>query len=100
MNPSDCVDMDCDGAKKVLLKDLDGSLLGTPLPVAIFSHSEFEWDGDRRRGVGNYRIPKHMLVDVNGNKLNVKDVAPRKGTWKSLPSILAVLFFICTMGGI
>lgn len=28
VDPSDCVDMDCDGHKKVVLKDTDGSLLG------------------------------------------------------------------------
>ena len=28
VNPSDCVDMDCDGHKKVVLRDMDGTLLG------------------------------------------------------------------------
>jgi len=30
INPSDCVDMDCDAKKKVLIKDFDGGLLGAP----------------------------------------------------------------------
>jgi len=30
VNPSDCVDMDCDGLKKVVLQDMDGTLLGSP----------------------------------------------------------------------
>ena len=30
INPSDCVDMDCDGLKKNLLTDMDGSFLGSP----------------------------------------------------------------------
>lgn len=28
VNPSDCVDMDCDGHKKVIVTDNDGTLLG------------------------------------------------------------------------
>ena len=30
INPSDCVDMECDAHKNVLIKDTDGSLLGSP----------------------------------------------------------------------
>ena len=30
MNPSDCVDMECDGMKNVLIKDFDGGFLGAP----------------------------------------------------------------------
>ncbi|GAQ89759.1 hypothetical protein KFL_005590010 [Klebsormidium nitens] len=29
-NPSDCVDMDCDGALHIMIKDLDGSFMGVP----------------------------------------------------------------------
>ena len=47
INPSDCVDMDCDGQKKCLLTDMDGSLLGSP--GSVISHSEFGW-GDPQRG--------------------------------------------------
>lgn len=28
VNPSDCVDMDCDGHKKVIITDTDGTFLG------------------------------------------------------------------------
>ena len=28
INPADCVDMECDGMKNVLIKDTDGTLLG------------------------------------------------------------------------
>ena len=48
INPSDCVDMDCDGLKKNLLKDLDGSFLGNVGDV--ISQSEFGW-GDQQRGL-------------------------------------------------
>ena len=63
--------------KKALLKDLDGSLLGQW--GAVVPESEWEWNGDPRRGLGDYRIPKVMLTDLNGDKLAVESFAPNKG---------------------
>ncbi|XP_067676837.1 fibrocystin-L-like isoform X2 [Haliotis asinina] len=77
VNPSDCVDMDCDAMKKLIIRDMDGSLLGSP--GSIISRSEWEWNGDRRRGLGDYRIPKQMLTDLSGNRINVSQIAPNKG---------------------
>ena len=76
-NPSDCVDMDCDAKKKSLLKDLDGSLLG--YVGTVVPQSEFQWDGDSRRGVGDYRIPKVMLTYLNGSRIPINKIAPNKG---------------------
>uniref|UniRef100_A0A3P9KTK4 Polycystic kidney and hepatic disease 1 (autosomal recessive)-like 1 n=1 Tax=Oryzias latipes TaxID=8090 RepID=A0A3P9KTK4_ORYLA len=76
-NPADCVDMDCDAKKKTLLKDLDGSFLGAV--GAVVPQSEFEWGGDPRRGLGDYRIPKVMLTALNGSRIPVEQVAPYKG---------------------
>lgn len=59
INPSDCVDMDCDGQKKNLLTDLDGSFLGAP--SSIISQSEFEW-GSQQRGLGDFRLILIILV--------------------------------------
>lgn len=59
INPSDCVDMDCDGLKKNLITDEDGSFLGKP--GAVIAQSEFEW-GSQQRGLGEFRIPKEMLA--------------------------------------
>lgn len=77
MNPSDCVDMDCDAKKKSLLKDLDGSFLGAV--GAVVPQSEYEWGGDPRRGLGDYRIPKVMLTSLNGSRIPVNKIAPHKG---------------------
>ncbi|XP_011607160.2 fibrocystin-L isoform X2 [Takifugu rubripes] len=77
VNPSDCVDMDCDAKKKTTLKDLDGSILGTV--GSVISQSEYEWDGDPRRGLGDYRIPKVMLSFPNGSSIPVEQIAPHKG---------------------
>lgn len=51
INPSDCIDMDCDGAKHVLIKDIDGTLTGIS-GGSVVSKAEYEWNGDPRRGLG------------------------------------------------
>ncbi|XP_076157842.1 PKHD1 like 1, tandem duplicate 1 [Alosa pseudoharengus] len=76
-NPSDCVDMDCDAKKKTLLRDEDGTFLGAV--GTVVPQSEFEWDGDARHGLGDYRIPKVMLTYLNGSRIPVKQIAPNKG---------------------
>nr|XP_046273956.1 PKHD1 like 1, tandem duplicate 1 [Scatophagus argus] len=76
-NPADCVDMDCDAKKKSLLKDLDGSFLGAV--GTVVPQSEYEWDGDPRRGLGDYRLPKVMLTFPNGSRIPVNQIAPHKG---------------------
>ncbi|XP_037651430.1 PKHD1 like 1, tandem duplicate 1 [Sebastes umbrosus] len=76
-NPSDCVDMDCDAKKKSILKDLDGSFLGAV--GTVLPQSEYEWGGDARRGLGDYRIPKVMLSFPNGSRIDVNQIAPHKG---------------------
>lgn len=79
VNPSDCVDMDCDGFKQMLLKDTDGSFTGHDTPRTIVSVAEFEWDGDARRGIGDYRIPRSMLTEPDGSRVDANDVYPEKG---------------------
>ncbi|XP_075126263.1 fibrocystin-L-like [Leptodactylus fuscus] len=76
-NPSDCVDMTCDAKRKTLLKDLDGSFLGNI--GAVIPQSEYQWNGDTRYGLGDYRIPKVMLTALNGSRIPVSQVAPNKG---------------------
>ena len=51
INPSDCVDMDCDELRKIVFKDIDGSFFGT-VGGSLVSRSEYQWDGDRRYGLG------------------------------------------------
>ena len=79
VNPSDCVDMDCDGMKSVLFRDIDGSFTETGEFSTMVSMAEFEWDGDRRRGLGDYRIPKTMISDANGMPIDVDTLYPAKG---------------------
>ena len=79
INPADCVDMECDAKKKMLIEDLDGTFLGSS--GAIISESEAFWGGDRRRGLGDYRVPKTMLTTTTGQRIPVKNIAPHKGKW-------------------
>ena len=80
VDPSDCVDLDCDGPKKVLIKMLDTSFLG--LTSEIVSQSEFEWDGDMRRGLGDYRIPISMQTANDGSRVNITMKYPNKGIYR------------------
>ena len=61
-----------------MIKD-DGSLSGAGFPVPIVAQSDFEWNGDSRRGLGNFRIPYVMLTKADGMKKDVKQYAPKKG---------------------
>lgn len=49
INPSDCVDMDCDARRKVLITNDDGSFFGNP-HQSVISRSEFGWSGDGYTG--------------------------------------------------
>ncbi|KAK3587659.1 hypothetical protein CHS0354_042443 [Potamilus streckersoni] len=78
INSADCVDMDCDAKKKTILTDLDGSFLGKQ--ASVISQSEFEWDVNPVRGLGDYRIPKELLTDfVTGARLDVNSIAKKRG---------------------
>ncbi|KAH3704516.1 hypothetical protein DPMN_079572 [Dreissena polymorpha] len=77
--------MDCDALKKALLKDLDGTFLGHI--GAVIPQSEFEWDTNPVRGLGDYRIPKEMLTKMDGTRIPVKEIAPKKGWQKCLQSL-------------
>ncbi|XP_028646739.2 fibrocystin-L-like [Erpetoichthys calabaricus] len=77
VNPSKCVDMTCDAKRKTLLKDLDGSLLGQS--GTVVPQSDYQWGGDTRYGLGDYRIPIVMLTYLNGSRIPINEIAPNKG---------------------
>ena len=79
INPSDCVDMDCDGLKHVLVKDIDGSFSEDTDPRTMISRAEFEWEGDPRRGLGDFRIPVTMYTTANGSRIDPDVIFPEKG---------------------
>ena len=78
MTADTCVDMSCDGKKKLIIKDFDGSFFGTP--SSYIPESEYEYNGDRRHGFGDYRIPKTMQTfPGNGSRIPVNDVLSSPG---------------------
>jgi hypothetical protein len=64
INPARCMDMDCDGLKKALITDVDGTLFGQAGSSA-FSISEDQW-GSQALGLGDFRIPVTALADDQG----------------------------------
>ena len=74
-----CVDMHCDGLKKALLIDTDGSVIGNDKPGTIISDSSYEWEKDPSAGLGYYRIPLTMVTEVNGDKIEYEDKMPKLG---------------------
>ncbi|CAF3664415.1 unnamed protein product [Rotaria sordida] len=76
VNPSDCVDMDCDGLKKNLLIDTDGTLFGQA--ASVVSQAEYLW-GDQQHGVGDYRIPLVALANLTGHMININISYPYRG---------------------
>ncbi|XP_021358207.1 fibrocystin-L-like [Mizuhopecten yessoensis] len=84
INPRDCVDMDCDGLKKALIRDEDGTFLGSI--GSVLSQSEWEWNGVPNRGLGDYRIPLEMLTTLTGERINVSSIAPHKGMMSKFES--------------
>ena len=61
----DCVAMDCDGPKHILLKDEDGSLLGQGPGGSVLGRAEF-MNSVRADGVTPtaYQVPQTMLYDA------------------------------------
>merc|ERR1712172_283944 len=82
INPSDCTDMDCDGLKQAMIIDNDGSVAEDGAAGTIIPDAAFEWDGNPKRGLGDYRIPKPMITTVEGSKIPYADKMPNKGIYR------------------
>ena len=82
INPADCTDFDCDGMKKAMIFDNDGSVAGDSLPGTIIPDSAFEWDGNPARGLGYYRVPKPMVTELNGDRIEYSEKMPNKGIYR------------------
>ncbi|KAK3107032.1 hypothetical protein FSP39_005622 [Pinctada imbricata] len=77
INPTDCFDMQCDGLLKCLIEDLDGTFLGSI--GSIISESEFDYNVNGPRGLGDFRIPKTMATALDGTKIPYRTLAPNQG---------------------
>jgi len=70
----DCVTMDCDGPKHVLLRDIDGSLLSGQAGGAILAAAEFKNDN-----AFGYKAPQKLLTTNDGTLRKEADVIQRYG---------------------
>merc|ERR1712079_251919 len=82
INPSDCTDMDCDGLKQGMIYDNDGSVAEDGAAGTIIPDAAFEWDGNPKRGLGDYRIPKPMITTVEGSRIDWADKTPNTGIYR------------------
>ncbi|CAK8682966.1 unnamed protein product [Clavelina lepadiformis] len=81
INPSDCVDMECDGMKNALIKDFDGGFIGGT-GGSVIPQAEYGWDVDPVRGLGDYRIPKAMLTTTSGDRIPVNNIIGERGIFR------------------
>jgi hypothetical protein len=103
INLASCVDMDCDGLKRQMIIDVDGSFTGAPMTTLV-AQSEFHYErwvqqpphyyqgpsnvpnnedfpqSSPQRGIGDFRIPKSMVTRLDGSRIPYPDYAPRVGT--------------------
>ena len=58
-----------------------GVILGDSKTATVISESEWAWDreGEEPRGLGDYRVPKDMLSDLDGNPRTRASLAPKLG---------------------
>jgi len=80
INPSDCVDMDCDGMRKAMIMDTDGSLSGKQ--GTIIPDTSYEWDQNPARGLGYFRVPKSLITTLAGDKIPYEDIMPNIGIYR------------------
>ena len=75
--------MDCDGYKKLLMIDVDGSITDGGAATVI-SEGAYEWEGDPRRGLGYYRVPTSLFTTPNGAAIPKPDIMPHAGECSKL----------------
>ena len=66
---------------EVINQSAGGVIMGDSKTATIISESEWAWDrpGEEPRGLGDYRVPKDMLSDLDGNPRTRASLAPKLG---------------------
>ncbi|VDP74908.1 unnamed protein product [Echinostoma caproni] len=72
-----CGDMECDGHKKVLVINADGTLFGQP--TTILPQSEWQWDKNPAYGIGSSKVPRRMTTNSDGTTIDINTYWPNKG---------------------
>ena len=103
INLAECVDMDCDGLKRAMVIDVDGSMTGTAM-TALVAQSEYHYErwveqephyylgrsnvpnnedfefSSPQRGLGDFRMPKSMVTALDGSRIPYSTYAEKVGT--------------------
>ena len=82
ISPADCTDFDCDGFKKCMILDHDGSVAEDGVGGTFIPDSAYEWDGNPAKGIGYYRVPKPMITELNGDRIAYEDKMPNTGIYR------------------
>jgi hypothetical protein len=61
-----------------LITDIDGSFTGNA-GNTIIPKAEYQWGGDPRYGLGDYRIPKAAQTNPDGSRIDIDAFLPNKG---------------------
>jgi len=83
INPSECVDMDCDGPKKAMLVDIDGSFTGSNERSTLMGIAELGFGDNGPRGLGYFRVPAPMLTNLDGSNIAPTTFAANHGVFRS-----------------
>ena len=78
VNPKVCVDLTCDKHRRTLYIDEDGSITGIR-GSSITGYTDFQYNGDKRYGLGDYRLPKAMFTRLDGSRIPYEELVPNKG---------------------
>lgn len=76
-HPGECGDMDCDGLRRTFVKDVDGSLLNMGPKGALLTQSDYGWNQDPARGLGDDKIPASLTQLASDTNTNAYDLTGR-----------------------
>ncbi|CAL8088348.1 unnamed protein product [Calicophoron daubneyi] len=72
-----CGDLECDGLKKPLIVDKDGTLFGQP--TCIVPQSEWQYNKNPAYGINDSAVPKRMTITPAGQRIDINTTWPNKG---------------------
>jgi len=75
--------MDCDGPKKAMLVDLDGSFTGSNERSTLMGIAELGFGVNGPRGLGYFRVPAPMLTNLDGSNIAPTTFAANHGVFRS-----------------
>ena len=62
--------------------DQNSSIAKDGVRGTITPDSAYAWDGNPAKGLGYYRVPKPMVTELNGDKIEYADKMPNTGLYR------------------